>query len=102
VWVSRLGFCPLTGIQSRVVTGFFTGHTRSDQKVLRLIYLLGCGYTSVHPCLQGGVLECPLSLGQGLVPAHLSVLCGLRSKRVVYLRLVIVCAVQDVGSRDSS
>ena len=47
--------------------------------------------------MQGGVLELPLSLGQGMVPAHLSVLCELRSKRVVYLRLVIVRAVRDVG-----
>ena len=54
--------------------------TRSDQKVPRLIFLLGCGYTSGHPCLQGGVLELPLSLGQGMVPVRLSVLCELRSK----------------------
>ena len=54
--------------------------TRSDQKVPRLIFLLGCGYTSGHPCLQGGVLELPLSLGQGMVPARLSVLCELRLK----------------------
>jgi len=74
----------------------FSLHTRSDQKVPRLIFLLCCGYTLGHPCLQGGVLELPLSLGQWLVPAHLSVLCELQSKRVVYLRLVIVPAVRDV------
>ena len=55
-------------------------YTRSDQKVPRLIFLLGYGYTLGHPCLQGGVLELPLSLGQGMVPARLSVLCELRSK----------------------
>jgi len=65
-----------------------------DQNVPRLIFLLGCGYTSGHPCVQGGVLELPLSLGQGMVPARLSVLCELRSKRVVYLRLVILTAEQ--------
>ena len=43
--------------------------------------------------MQGGVLELPLSLGQGMVPARLSDLCELRSKRVVYLRLVIVRVV---------
>ena len=64
--------------------------TRCDQQVPRLISLLGCGYTSGHPCLQGGVLELPHSLGQGMVPVCLSVLRELRSKRVVYLRLVIV------------
>ena len=64
--------------------------TRCDQQVPRLIFLLGCGYTSGHPCLQGGVLELPLSLRQGMVPARLSVLCELHSKRVVYLRLVIL------------
>ena len=53
-------------------------YTRCDRNVPRLILLLGCGYTSGHPCLQGGVLELPLSLGQGMVPAHLSVLCELR------------------------
>jgi len=62
--------------------------TRCDQKVRRLIFLLGCGYTSGHCCLQGGVLE---------LPAHISVLCELRLKRVVYRRLVIVRAVRDVG-----
>jgi hypothetical protein len=72
-------------------------YTRSDQKVTRLIFLLGCGYALGHPCLQGGVLELPLSLGQWLVPACLSVLCELQLKRVVYLRLVIVRAVWDVG-----
>ena len=46
--------------------------------------------------MQGDVLELPLSLGQGMVPARLSVLCELRSKRVVYLRL-IVRAEWDVG-----
>ena len=35
------------------------------------------------------------SLGQGMIPARLSVLCELRSKRVVYLHLVIVRAVRD-------
>jgi hypothetical protein len=66
------------------------------KKFLRLIFLLGCGYTSGQPCLQGGILELPLSLGQGIVPAHLSVLCELRSKRVVYLRLVIVHAAEGM------
>jgi len=80
----------------RRVLGLY-GNTRTDQKVPRLILLLGYGYTSGDPCLQGGVLELPLSLGQWLVPARLSVLCHLRSKRVVYLRLVIVRAVRDVG-----
>ena len=47
--------------------------------------------------MQGGVLELPLSLGQGMVPARLSDLCELRSKRVVYQRLVIVRAMRDVG-----
>ena len=47
--------------------------------------------------MHGGVLELPLSLGQGMVPGRLSVLCELRSKRVVYLRLVTVRAVRDVG-----
>ena len=47
--------------------------------------------------MQGGVLELPLSQGQGMVPMYLSVLCELRSKRVLYLRLVIVRAMQDVG-----
>ena len=47
--------------------------------------------------MQGGVLELPLPLGQGMVPARLSVLCELRSMRVVYLRLGIVRAVRDVG-----
>jgi len=61
------------------------GDTRCDQNVPGLIFLLGCGYTSGHPCFQGGVLELPLSLGQGMVPAHLSVLCELRSKRIVLL-----------------
>ena len=70
--------------------------TRCDQQALRLIFLLGGGYTSGHPYLQGGVLELPLSLGQGKVPACLSVLCELRSKRVVYLHLVIVRAMRDV------
>jgi len=46
--------------------------------------------------LQGGILELPLSLGQGMVPAHLSVLCELQSKRVVYLRLVIVRAAEGM------
>jgi hypothetical protein len=64
----------------------------------RLIFLLGCGYTLGHPCLQGGVLELPLSLGQGMVPARLSVLCELGLKRVVHLHLVIVCVVRDVGT----
>jgi len=32
-----------------------------------------------------------------MVPGRLLVLCELRSKRVVYLRLVIVHAVRDVG-----
>jgi len=32
-----------------------------------------------------------------MVPARLSDLCELWSKRIVYLRLVIVRAVQDVG-----
>ena len=32
-----------------------------------------------------------------MVPVRLSVLCELRSKGVMYLRLVIVCAVRDVG-----
>ena len=68
-----------------------------DQQVRRLILLLGCGYTSSHPCLQGGVLELSLSLGQGMVPPRLSDLCELRSKIVVYLRLVIFIAVRDVG-----
>jgi len=72
-------------------------YTRCDQQVQRLIFLLGCGYTSGHPCLRGGVLELPLFLGHWMVPARLSVLCELRSKRVVYLRLVIVRAVRDVG-----
>jgi hypothetical protein len=49
------------------------------------------------PCLQGGVLELPLSLGQGMVPAHLSILCELRSKRVVYLRLVIFSAAEGMA-----
>ena len=73
-----------------------TKFTRCVQQVPRLIFLLGCGYTSGHPSLQGGVLELPLSLGQGMVPARLSVLCELRSKRVMYLSLVIVRAVRDV------
>ena len=77
-------------------------YTRSDQKVPRLIFLLGCGCTSGHPCLQGGFLELPLSLGQGMVPARLSALCELRSKRVVYLHLVIVRAVRDVGRARAS
>jgi hypothetical protein len=47
--------------------------------------------------LQGGVLELPLSLGQEMVPPRLSVVCELRSKRAVYLRLVIFLAVRDVG-----
>ena len=47
--------------------------------------------------LQGCVLEIPLPLGQGMVPERPSVLCELWSNRVVYLRLVIVCAVRDVG-----
>jgi len=76
---------------------FYKLHTRCDQQVPRLIFLLGCGYTSGRPCLQGGVLELPLSLGQGMVPARLSVLCELRLKRVVYLHLVIVRAVRDVA-----
>jgi hypothetical protein len=70
--------------------------TRCDKKLLRLIFLLVCGYTSGHPCLQGGVLELPLSVGQGMVPAHLSVLCELGLNTVVYLLLVIVRAVWDV------
>jgi hypothetical protein len=72
-------------------------HTRFDQKLPRLIFLLSCGYTSGHPCLQGGVLELPLSLGQWKVPALLSILCELGLKRVVYLCLVIVRTVRDVG-----
>ena len=60
------------------------------------MFLLGCGYTSGHPCLQGGVLELPLSLGQGMVPACLSFLRELRLKRVLYLCLVIVRAMWDV------
>jgi len=71
--------------------------TKCDQKVPRLIFLLRRGYTSGHPCLQGGVLELPLSLGQRMVPAHLSVLCELRSNRVVYLRLVIVSAAEGMA-----
>jgi hypothetical protein len=71
--------------------------TRCDQQVPRLIFLLGCVYTLGHPCLQGGVLELPLSLGQGMVPARLSVLCELRLKRVVYLTLAIVRDMWDVG-----
>jgi len=71
--------------------------TRCDQNVPRLIFKLSCGYTSGHTYLQGGVLELPLSLGQVMAPASLSVLCELRSKRVVHLRLVIVHAVRDVG-----
>ena len=66
-----------------------------DQNVPRLIFLLGCGYTSGHPCVQGGVLELPLSLGQGMVPARLSVLCELRSKRVVYLRLFLTAEQKE-------
>jgi len=73
------------------------GYTRYDQKVPRLIFLLGCGYTSGHPCLQRGILELPLSLGQGMVPAHLSFLCDFRSKRVVHLRLVIVSAAEGMA-----
>ena len=72
-------------------------HTRCDQNVPRLIFLLGCGYTSGHPCLQVGVLKLLLSLGQGMVPGCLSVLCELWSKRVMYLCLVIVRAMRDVG-----
>jgi hypothetical protein len=68
-----------------------------DQKLPRLIFLLGCFYTLGHPCWQGGVLELPLSIGQGMVPGRLSVLCELGLKRVVYLHLVIVRAVRDVG-----
>ena len=34
-------------------------------------FLLGCGYTSGHPCLQGAVLELTLSVGQGMVPERL-------------------------------
>ena len=60
-----------------------TWYTRFDQKAPRMIFLLSCGYTLGHPCLQGGVLELPLPLGQGTVPARFSVLCELRSKRVV-------------------
>ena len=71
--------------------------TRCDQKVPRLIFLLGCGYTSGHPCLQSGIPELSLSLGQGTVPAHRSVLCGFRSKKVVYLRLVIVSAAEGMA-----
>jgi hypothetical protein len=71
--------------------------TRCDQKVPRLIFLLGCGYTSGHPCLQGGVLELPLSLGQGMVAAPLSVVCEFRSKRVVYLCLVILSATEGMA-----
>ena len=78
----------------RDVTVVMLYRTRCDQKVPRLIFLFGCGYTSGHPCLQGGVLELPLSLGQGMVPAHISVLCELWSKRVVYLRLVIFRAAE--------
>ena len=72
-------------------------NTRCDQQVPRLIFLLGCGYTSGHHCMHGRVLELTLSLGQGMIPSRLSVLCELRSKRVVYLRLVIVRALRDVG-----
>ena len=79
------------------MTVYVTSITRCDQQVLRLIFLLGCGYTSGHPCLQGGVPELPLSLGEGMVPARLSVLCEVRLKRVVYLHLVVVRAVRDVG-----
>jgi len=73
------------------------GSTRCDQKVPRLIFLLSCGYTSGHPCLQGGILELPLSLGWGMVPVHLSVLCELGSKRVMYLRLVVVRAAEGMA-----
>ena len=75
----------------------FCIYTRCDQNVPRLIFLFSCGYTSGLTYLQGGVLELPLSLGQGMVPAHLSVHCELWSKIVVYLRLVSVRAVRDVG-----
>jgi hypothetical protein len=37
VWVSRLGFCPSTGIQSRVVSGLLTGHNTQR----RHLHLLG-------------------------------------------------------------
>jgi hypothetical protein len=37
VWVSSLGFCPSTGIQSRVVTGLLTGHNT----LRRHLHLLG-------------------------------------------------------------
>jgi len=74
-----------------------SGPTRCDQKVPRVIFLLGCGYTSGQSCLQGGVLELPLSLGQGMVPGHLPVLCELRLKRVVYLRLVIISAAEGMA-----
>jgi len=33
-------------------------------KMFRDCILLSCSYTSGHPCLQGGVLERPFSLGQ--------------------------------------
>jgi hypothetical protein len=72
-------------------------YARCDQKVLRLIFLLGCRCTSGHPCLKGCVLELPLSLGEGMVPAHLSVLCKLRSKRFVYLRLVTVSTAEGMA-----
>ena len=41
-------------------------------KKFRDCFLLGCGYTSGHPCLQGGYLELPLSLGQLSVEAGVS------------------------------
>jgi len=87
-------FRPSSGAQDCT---YINRYTRCDQKVPRLIFLLCCGYTSGHPCLQGGILELPLSLGQGMVPAHLSVLCELRSKRVVYLRLAIVRAAEGIA-----
>ena len=45
-------------------------HTRCDQQVPRLIFLLGLG-TLRNTRLLGGVLGLPLSLGQGMIPARL-------------------------------